>query len=594
MCLWVRSREGRDRAPRSNPTLLAPEVTPAMPSAVQEKLKSIARTGYDRARALDPSYADRLLGSARAAASKNDFVGANAYYDRALKLKPNDAVSLYERAVVLRRLNTDEALANLDRAIAIKPDFADAFISKAIILRLRNEISEAIQCFREAMRFRPNDSVLHSTLIFSLNFDPSMSEADKQRERTEWDRKHAQRFKSLWKPHDNDPDPNRRLRIGYLSSYFRHDNACYGFGNAILQRDGERFETFCYSDTEQEDDATAQLRAVADHWHQTKHLSDDQLAELIRQHRIDILVDCVGHMSGNRLLVLARKPAPIQVTAWGEPTGTGLEAVDYLFASPVLVPASDRHLFAEQIVDFPNFTGLWSPDRLPDVGPLPALAKGYVTFGSFNRVAKISEQTIRCWATILRKLPTARLVLKHPQLADPAQKMRLGAAFGAQGVAPNALTFLRGTDRWTHFDHYNMIDIALDPFPHAGGMTTLDALWMGVPVVAWSGNSVSSRWAVTSLVPLGLTDFVADSPEKYIDIAIAKAVDLQSLSQLRANLRTRVATSDFGDGPRYCRQIEAAYVDIWQRWCNEQKKQGGPSSIRRSSAEPGADRNLRV
>ncbi len=380
------------------------------------------------------------------------------------------------------------------------------------------------------MRLSPEDPELHTLLIFSLNFDPSLTEVDKQRERTEWDRRHAQKFKAQWKAHGNDPDPERRLRIGYVSKYFRHDNACYGFGNAILHRDAERFELFCYSDSDTEDDATAQLRERVHHWHHTRDLTDDQLAELIRADQIDILVDCVGHMTGNRLLVFARKPAPVQVTAWGEPTGTGLEAIDYLFSSPVLVPPSDRGLFAERVVDFPNFTGFWSPDLLPDVAPLPALTQDHFTFGSFNRATKIGPPTIRCWASILKRVPRARLILKHMHFADPAQQWRITRAFEAEGVPAGALTFLGGTDRQTHFACYNLLDIALDPFPHAGGMTTLDALWMGVPVITWPGESVSSRWGATSLVPLGLTDFVADSSESYVELAVAKAADLKSLS----------------------------------------------------------------
>jgi predicted O-linked N-acetylglucosamine transferase (SPINDLY family) len=249
---------------------------------------------------------------------------------------------------------------------------------------------------------------------------------------------------------------------------------------------------------------------------------------------------------------------------------------------------SDRSLFSERVIDLPNFTGFWSPDSLPDVGPLPALTQGHITFGSFNRLAKIGEPTIRCWAAILRRLPEARLILKHAQLADPAQRMRIATAFQAEGVSPAVLTFLGGTDRQTHFASYNAIDIALDPFPHGGGMTTLDALWMGVPVVTWPGKSVSSRWAATSIVPLGLTDFVADSPEDYVEIAIAKASNLESLSQLRSSLRTRVATSEFGDGPRYCRTVEAAYLEMWQRWCREQNARA--STHAQNDALPTASR----
>ncbi len=549
------------------------------------QLRRLARRSYDRVRAIHPAYPNTLLNRGAALAAAGQLAEALAYYDRAIGLRPNNAAALYDHAVILRRLKrSDEALASLDRALALEPDFAAALISRSKILRLFGDIDESVKCHRKMMQLRPHDPTLHTALIFTLNFDPSATEAEKQRERAEWNRRHAQKFRSGWKPHDNDPDPERRLRIGYVSRYFRRDNAAYGFANAILHRDAERSEIFCYSDSESEDDVSARIRERAHHWRLTGELSDDRLADLIRQDRIDILIDCVGHMSGNRLLVFARKPAPVQVTAWGEPTGTGLEAMDYLFASPVLVPESDRGLFAEHVIDFPNFTGVWSPDQLPDVGPLPALSQGYVTFGSFNRVAKLSAPTIQCWAAILRRLPQARLILKNLSFGEPAIQQRIRDAFERHGVAASALIFLGSTDRQTHFACYNLVDIALDPFPHAGGMTTLDALWMGVPVITWSGRSVSARWAATSLVPLGLTDFVADGPESYLELAVAKAADLESLSRLRASLRTRVATSEFGDGPNYCRLVETACREIWRRWCSEQRSNGATTA---RSAESG-------
>jgi protein O-GlcNAc transferase len=537
-------------------------------SRARRKLGRVTLGFLDRARAVNPAYAQALFDRGNALAEQDRIEEALTFLDRGLGVRPDDVRVLCRRAALLKRAwRADEALLSLERALAVKPDSPDALVSRALILRTLGDAPQALACLREAMRLRPHDPVLHTTYIFTLNFDPSLDEADKQRERAEWARRHAQAFKSHWKPHANERIPERRLRIGYLSSFFGYDNSTYGFGQVILNRDADRFELFCYSDTLNEDDATAALREKVHHWRRTRELSDDQLAELIRSDRIDILIDCLGHMNGNRLLVLARKPAPIQVTAWGEVTGTGLEAVDYLLGSPALIPESDRHLFAERVIDLPNFTGFWSPDSLPDVGPLPAIKQGCVTFGSFSRLAKIIEPTIRCWARILRKLPGSRLVLKNRQLSDPAFRRRIAVGFERHGVSPDALVFVGGTDRQTHFGCYNMLDIALDTFPHAGGMTTLDALWMGVPVISWPGKSVSSRWAATSLVPLGLSEFLVASEDHYVELAVAKAQDLHSLAQLRAGLRARVASSEFGDGRRYCRAVEARYIEMWSSWC---------------------------
>jgi protein O-GlcNAc transferase len=535
---------------------------------VRGRLDGLVLKGLDRVRALNPSYALALFEQGSNLADERRHVEALTFFDRGLRLDSGNANAFYRRSAILKRMKrSGEALASLDQALALKPDFAEALISRAMILRSLGEIDQALACLRAAMKLRPEDSALHTTYIFTLNFDPSLDEADKQRERVEWERRHALKFKSRWKPHDNEPVSGRRLRIGYVSSYFGVDNSTFSFAEVILNHDPDRFEIFCYSDTRNEDEATAILRKQVNHWRRTNDMSDDQVTELVRRDRIDILIDCLGHMKGNRLLVFAQKPAPIQVTAWGEVTGTGLQAMDYLLGSKVLVPEPYRALLRECVMDLPNFSGFWSPGPLPDVGPLPAITQGHVTFGSFSRLAKIVEPTIRCWAAILRRIPGARLVLKHSQLAEDIYRTRIADSFRRHGVSPDALVFLGGTDRQTHFACYNMIDIALDPFPHAGGMTTLDALWMGVPVVSWPGKTISSRWAATCLVPLGLSDFLADSEEGYVELAVAKASDIASLATLRQTLRGRMAGSEFGDGQRFCRAVEAKYIEMWSRWC---------------------------
>jgi predicted O-linked N-acetylglucosamine transferase (SPINDLY family) len=347
----------------------------------------------------------------------------------------------------------------------------------------------------------------------------------------------------------------------------REFSAVFAFGGVILNHDPKQFEVICYSDMKHEGKISAHFHKRADVWRLTKELSDDQMAELIRRDRIDILVDVNGHMGRHRLLVFARKPAPIQVTAWGEPTGTGLNVMDYLLADPVLVPQSERPLLCETVVDLPNFLGYWTPEPLPQPGPLPALAHGHITFGSFSRLAKITHPVISSWASILNKLPTAKLVLKDRELIDADNRTYLERAFFAQGVSAERLVILGNTDRTSHFVAYQMIDIALDPFPHGGGLTTLDAIWMGVPVLTWPGQTISSRLAAASLAKLGLTDFIASSAANYVDLAISKAKNLEALSQLRFNLRDRVASSEFGDDSRYGQAVEVAYRQMWRRWC---------------------------
>ena len=307
----------------------------------------------------------------------------------------------------------------------------------------------------------------------------------------------------------------------------------------------------------------------------TSHLSNDELSSQVRADGIDILVDLVGHMKGHRLPLFARKPAPIQITAWGEPTGTGLKAIDYIFADPILIPPAARTLLTEKVADLPNFIGFWSPEQLPEPNPLPALTSGYVTFGSFNRLSKVLPEVLQCWAAILAALPNSRLVLKDRLLDGARQQATILGAFANEGIVADRVTILNQGSRASHFAAYHDIDIALDPFPHSGGMTTLDALWMGVPVVTCPGHTISSRLTAASLTAAGLNDYIASDFGNYIELSIAKAHDLVALAELRKTLRNRIENTDFGDPNRYTRAVEAQYRSIWQQWC---KNQNGAAS----------------
>jgi predicted O-linked N-acetylglucosamine transferase (SPINDLY family) len=532
---------------------------------------------YDRVLAIRPDHVEALCNRGHAAYALDRFGEALASYDRALATNPQHLDALYGRANTLLRLDRPAAaLAGYDALLARAPDHADALDNRGAALLELGRCKEAVTSLRRALALAPDPS-RHTGLIFTLNFDPDLTTADLQAERARWNEAHARPLAACIGPHPNDRNPARRLRVGYVSAHFRRQAGTFAFGGVLLNHSADDFEVLCYSDTgDDADEVTARFRARADRWHDTTALSDDALAQLIRADGIDILVDLVGHMSGNRLLVFARKPAPIQVTAWGEPTSTGLATMDYLLADPVLVPAAERALLAEQVADLPNFLGYWTPDVLPEPSPLPAIANGYVTLGSFNRLAKIGDPVLRRWAAILRALPGARLIVKADQLlGDDSRRARINAVLGEQGIAAERVTLLGRGDRAGHFAAYRGIDLALDPFPHGGGMTTLDALWMGVPVITCPGKTISSRLAAASLSALGLTDCIADDPDAYVALAIAKARDLDALARLRAGLRGRVAASAVGDPPRYARAVESAYRAMWRRWCAGAGNEGG-------------------
>lgn len=544
--------------------------------AYADMLRSLDRHGeavavYDRVLTRAPGEAVALAGRAASLAALKRVAEALATLDRLLAVSPDDADTLSNRGLLLTQLNRhDEALASLERALRLDPANATALNNRAMVLLDLGRPAAAVRDYRAALALRPS-AATHSNLIFALNFDPAADAAVHQAERAAWQARYARLPATTWAPHRNPPDPERRLRIGYLSSHFRHQAATYAFAGVILARDREAFEAVCYANTEIDDAVGERFRASADAWRPVGSLSDDALADLIRRDEIDILVDLVGHMSGQRLLVFARKPAPLQLTGWGEPTGTGLAAMDYLLADPVLVPQAERGLLAERVCDLPNFLGYWMPDVLPEAGPLPASVRGHVTFGSFNRIAKIQDPVLRLWAGILQALPSARLIIKSEQRFDNSIRRReIEAIFAAAGVAMSRVDLRGPCDRLAHFQAYRDIDIALDPFPHGGGMTTLDALWMGVPVVTAPGRTISSRLAAASQTALGLADWIAASDADYVERAVGMTRDLDALARLRAELRPRLRRSPFGDPAQYARAVEAAYRAMWRTWCREQ------------------------
>jgi protein O-GlcNAc transferase len=527
-----------------------------------------ALASYDKALAVNPDYVEALNNRGTTLSALNRHHEALESFNKALSIDPNYAEALYNVGNVLSALNRQEdAVASYDKALSVNPNYAEALNNRGVALRKLSRMPEALASYKKSLAIRPNP-ICHSNLIFALNFLATEDTRSQQAERARWNELYAKQFDSLIRSHKNSRDPHRRLRIGYVSSYFRHQAATYAFGGVLTCHDASSFEVVCYSDTLDEDDVTSRLRAGCEKWRRTAGLSDQELADLIEADGIDILVDCVGHMGGHRLLVFARKPAPIQVTAWGEPTGTGLKTMDYLLADPVLVPTGERALLAERVFDLPNFLGYWVPSPLLEPIALPAIANGYVTFGSFHRLAKIQDPVLRSWATILRALPDARLIIKGDQRhSESSQEARILRVLGKEKIGPERVTLLGISDRATHFAAYQRVDLALDPFPHGGGMTTLDALWMGVPVITWAGHTISSRLAAASLTALGLTDFIAPELESYIGLAIAKASDLDGLVRLRSSLRERLAGSVIGNPIRYTRAVEAAYREMWQRWC---------------------------
>jgi len=308
------------------------------------------------------------------------------------------------------------------------------------------------------------------------------------------------------------------------------------------------------------------FREKVTRWRDITLFSDEKVTEIIREDKIDILVDLSGFSAGSRLLTFARKPAPIQVTAWGYATSTGMQSIDYFFADEVVVPPEEKHLYTEEVIYLPNIVNHYCPERKPDVKELPALKNWYVTFGSFNRLAKVSDDSFEVWAKILKDVPNSKMLFKINEADYSSAQIRIIDKFKPLGIDFSRLLF-EGRTTWNeHMEAFNRFDIALDPWPHTGGLTTIDCLVQGVPVVTLRWPTIVGRLSSSMLTSMDMTDWIAETEEEYIDIAVKKASDIEALAKTRAGLRDKFMKSILGDNEAYCKAVEQEYLKMWKRY----------------------------
>jgi predicted O-linked N-acetylglucosamine transferase (SPINDLY family) len=508
------------------------------------------------------------LGNALMGQGKSD--DAVAAYRQAISIKPAFAEAHSNLGIALfAQGKFDEAVAAYRQAISIKPDFAEAHSNLGTALTGQGKLVEAVAAYRQAIGIKPDFSKALSGLLLCLNYDDQLTNDHLFAAHREWDERYGQRAPTFT-TYENDRDATRRLRIGYLSPDFREHSVAYFVEPLLRGHDRHKVQVFCYAEMTRPDSGTTRLQGLADHWLVTVGLSDQRLAERIRTDGIDILVDVAGHTAGNRLLVFARKPAPVQVTWLGYPNTTGLKAIDYRLVDAVTDPAGEADAWASETLvrlkdGFLCYRGL---EDGPEPAPPPCLKTGTVTFGSFNNPAKVSMATFDAWAKLLSRLPQARLILKGISFADAATRASFFARLGDRGVAADRVelvTRLPGVAE--HLALYHRVDIALDPFPFNGTTTTCEALWMGVPVITLRGHRHAGRVGASLLSQVGLTDFIADSIEEYVEIAIGLAANPGRLAELHRLLRSRVAASPLCDEGAFAFKMEAAFRTMWQRWC---------------------------
>lgn len=499
---------------------------------------------------------------------------ALACYRQAISSDPEFALAYSNLGnVFLEQGLSSEAGEQYRRALELQPDLDVTHSNLGASLVAQGNMEEAEAAYRQALQINPANAVAHSNLIFAMDFDPHLDTAAQQAERRRWNDIHAKPLRGKIRPHENDRNPDRRLRIGYVSADFRMHSAAFTFEPMLCRYDKENFEVYCYSNSSRNDQMTERFRNCVTGWRNIVGKSDADADAMIRADKIDILVDFAAHSAGNRLLLFARKPAPIQVTGWGHAHGTGMEAMDYLFSDPVSIPPDECHYFAERVTYLPCLIPYSCPDNAPPVMPLPAMKNDYVTFGCFSRLIKISESSLALWAELLRSIPQARMVIKARELDDTVQKLRLVEKMAGFGVSGERLTLLGQTTWYEHMAAYGGVDVALDPFPHGGGIGSFEALWMGVPVVTIKGPSLPSRVTAAIETALGLEDWVADNQESYLALARNKASNLGALAELRMSLREQVKASPAGNPVTITKMVEQSYRKMWREWLTNKEVQ---------------------
>ena len=542
-----------------------------------------AITSYKRALELNPNFAEVYSNLGNVLKDQGKLDEAISNYYRALEMKPEsfEAHNNLGNALIEQGKLT-EATKFCRSALELRPDYASALNNLGNALKSQGKLEEAVACYRRVRELKPDDAEAHSNLLLSMQYCAGITLAALLDEHLEYDRVHAVPLRPGNQPQqDSRPKPARgektkqgaaqvpnvrdRLRLGFVSA----DLARHPVGNFSIRifeslRD-EAVDIICYSDRVVKDDLTQRFQKTAKQWRDIVGVSDASLANQIQADQIDILFDLSGHTAHNRLLVFARKPAPVQIAWIGYEGTTGLSAMDYLIADRYLIPTESERYYREKILRMPDGYLCYEPtESAPPANPLPLLKNGYPTFGSFNNLSKLSPQVIEVWSRILRRIPEARLVLKYRGLGDETVKQSYREAFAANGVDPQRIDLLPESSYADYLTSYHQVDLALDPFPFNGGATTCEALWMGVPVITCPGETFASRHSLSYLSTIGITETVTNSFDEYVDLAVSLASNESRLAELRAGLRNQMAASPLCDGKRFAGNFVALMRQVQQ------------------------------
>lgn len=515
------------------------------------------------ARFPDDSRGHHNLAFALASTGAND--EAFAELELTLKLRDDYPDAHNTLGVVLEAMGrADEAVSHFRKATSLRPDFAEAWNNLGTNLMEQGRVAEAIESLQRAQQRAVYGS--GSNLLLAQSYSSELAPEQLRDEHLHWAARFADPLLPAEPPRIAVPDPNRRLKIGYVSGDFRAHPAAGFIEQLLKHHDRNAVHVTAYANATVPDDTTECLRRLADGWQAIAPLTDAAVAELIRADGIDVLVDLSGHTAGNRLLTFARKPAPIQMSLFGYPFSTGLQAIDYRISDGFASPPETDDVSVETVIRLPEVGWVYNPpDQAPSLNALPSQSRRTFTFGCLNNPAKFSDACLEAWAAILKAVPKSRLVLLAGRSAEAARS--LTDRFTRLAISSDRLELVYRLPKNEYFEAYQPIDLCLDPFPFNGMLTTCDALWMGLPVLALAGRDTRSRQGVSLLHNLGLPEFVAETPEKLVELAAIWSEQRAGLSDLRGSLREMMKASPIVNAESFVQYLESAYRAAWQQNC---------------------------
>ena len=567
-----------------------------------------AIANYAKAVQIDPNFAAAYYSLGVALQQKNQFEEAMAFYQQALSLNPkhiyalnnlghifkkmkkyDEAITYYQKAleinpdyadtynnlgaVLQEKGMLEESIAYYENAVRVKEDFVEAYLNLGNAFKEEGQLQDAEKYFRHALKIKPDSPVAHSCLLMLLNYFYEYDPETVFNEHIEYAKKFGETLSSGASSHKNSPEPDRRLKIGYISPDFKRHSVTSFFEPVVSAHNREDFEIYCYSDVSIPDEVTKHIENRAGNWRNIIGMSDEGVEQLIRNDEIDILVDLAGHTANNRMLVFARKPAPVQASWIGYPATTGLSMVDYkIVDSYTDPPGMTEKYYAEKLLRLPGCFLCYNPDgESPEVSSLPAIEKDYITFGSFNNFTKVSTEVLGLWIQILKDIPNSHFIMKSYSFSDVATRQRALEKFVHEGIAVERIEILPAEPSTKkHLSLYNCVDIGLDTFPYNGTTTTCEALWMGVPVIVLAGKTHASRVGVSLLSNIGLTEHIAETRQEYRTIAVGLARNMDKLQEMRKKLRDTIAGSPLTNAARFTSILEKGYREIWNTWCETQ------------------------